>query len=205
MSEATVKQIVRSRYCGLRDIYVAVVTKNNEKEYVTETPVKLARALKAKITEKWTSEKIYSDDTLEEIVPSYEGTEVEIEVATLTPQDRALLFGQKYENGYLLRGKEDQAPEVALGFRTKRRNGKYEFSWLYCGKFGQGVDEEFSTIEQKIEAKSNTVKGDFGERQLDGLYQISVDESNLIEEYADAKTEITKWFEKVQEAEQAAA
>ncbi|MCI8713098.1 MAG: major tail protein [Ruminococcus sp.] len=205
MSEATVKQIVRSRYCGLRDIYVAVVTKNNEKEYVTETPVKLARALKAKITEKWTSEKIYSDDTLEEIVPSYEGTEVEIEVATLTPQDRALLFGQKYENGYLLRGKEDQAPEVALGFRTKRRNGKYEFSWLYCGKFGQGVDEEFSTIEQKIEAKSNTVKGDFGERQLDGLYQISVDESNLIEEYADAKTAITKWFEKVQEAEQAAA
>ena len=184
---------------------MAVVTKNNEKEYVTETPVKLARALKAKITEKWTSEKIYSDDTLEEIVPSYEGTEVEIEVATLTPQDRALLFGQKYENGYLLRGKEDQAPEVALGFRTKRRNGKYEFSWLYCGKFGQGVDEEFSTIEQKIEAKSNTVKGDFGERQLDGLYQISVDESNLIEEYADAKTAITKWFEKVQEAEQAAA
>ena len=108
-------------------------------------------------------------------------------------------LGQIYENGFLVKGADDIAPEIALGFRTKRRNGKYEFSWLYSGKFGQGVDDEFSTIAGKIEAKSNTVKGEFVERQLDGKYQIAVDESNLVDADTDAKTAIKKWFEKVQE------
>ena len=31
--------IVRSRYCGLRDVYAAVITQNNATGYVTETPV----------------------------------------------------------------------------------------------------------------------------------------------------------------------
>ena len=202
MSET--RQIIRSRYCGLKDIYAAKITQNTESAYVTDTPIKIARAVKAKISEKWTSEKVYSDDTTEDIITSYEGTDVEIEVSTLAPQDRAFLFGQAFENGFLAKGANDIAPEIALGFRTKRRNGKYEFSWLYCGKFGQGVEEEFSTIAEKIEAKSNTIKGEFVERQLDGLYQITVDESNLIDADTDAKTAITKWFEKVQEKDAAA-
>lgn len=197
MSET--RQIVRSRYCGLKDIYAAKIVQNTESAYVTDTPVKIARAIKAKISEKWTSEKIYSDDTTEDIITSYEGTDVELEITTLAPQDRAFLFGQVYENGFLTKGADDIAPEIALGFRTKRRNGKYEFSWLYCGKFGQGVDDEFSTIAGKIEAKSNTIKGEFVERQMDGLYQISVDESNLVDGDTDAKAAIAKWFEKVQE------
>lgn len=202
MSET--RQVIRSRYCGLKDIYAAKITQNTESVYTTDTPVKIARAIKAKISEKWTSEKVYSDDTTEDIITSYEGTDVELEITTLAPQDRAFLFGQVYENGFLTKGADDIAPEIALGFRTKRRNGKYEFSWLYCGKFGQGVDDEFSTIAGKIEAKSNTIKGEFVERQLDGLYQISVDESNLVDADTDAKTAITKWFEKVQEKDAAA-
>lgn len=198
------ENIVRSRYCGLRDIYVALLTQNTQTAYVTATPIKLARAITAKISDKWSSEKVYSDDGTEETITSYEGTEVEIEVATLAPQDRTLLFGQLYENGFLIKGKDDLAPEVALGYRTKRRNGKYEFTWLYCGKFGQGVDDEFETQADKIAVKSNTIKGDFYDRQKDGLYQIVVDEGNLLEVNADAKAAITDWFSKVQEKEQAA-
>lgn len=81
---------------------------------------------------------------------------------------------------------------------------KYEFVWLYCGKFGQGVDDEHETQAEKVTGKSNTIKGDFYDRQKDGLYQIVVDESNLLDEHADAKAAITDWFSKVQEKEQAA-
>lgn len=195
--------IVRSRYCGLRDIYVAKLTQNTQAAYATETPVKLARAIKAKISDKWSSEKVYSDDGTEEAITSYEGTEVEIEIATLAPQDRALLFGQLYENGFLVKSRDDLAPEIALGYRTKRRNGKYEFVWLYCGKFGQGVDDDHETQAEKVVGKSNTIKADFYDRQKDGLYHISVDESNLLETHADAKAAIKDWFSKVQEKEQA--
>ena len=203
-AKAGVETIVRSRYCGLRDIYIATLTQNTQTAYAADVPVKLARAINAKISDKWSSEKVYSDDGTEDTITSYEGTEVEIEVSTLAPQDRALLFGQLYDKGFLVKSKDDLAPELALGFRTKRRNGKYEFTWLYCGKFGQGVDDEFETQAEKVAVKSNTIKGDFYDRQKDGQYQIVVDEGNLLEEHADAKAAIADWFSKVQEKEQAA-
>lgn len=199
-----VETVVRSRYCGLRDIHVALLTQNTQTAYVSATPVKLARAISAKISDKWSVEKVYSDDGTEDSITSYEGTEVELEIATLVPQDRAILFGQLYENGFLVKSKDDLAPEIAIGFRSKRRNGKYEFTWLYCGKFGQGVDDEFETQAEKVAVKSNTIKGDFYDRQKDGLYQIVVDESNLLEANTDAKTAIADWFSKVQEKERAA-
>ena len=61
----TTQQIVRSRTCGLKDFYIALVQSNTATAYTAGTPVKLARAIKAKIDEKWTSEKIYSDDNTE--------------------------------------------------------------------------------------------------------------------------------------------
>lgn len=204
MANEGTETIVRSRYCGLRDIHVAVLTQNTQTAYAAATPVKLARAITAKISDKWSSEKVYSDDGTEETITSYEGTEVEMEVATLAPQDRALLFGQLYDKGFLVKNKDDLAPEIALGFRSKRRNGKYEFTWLYCGKFGQGVDDEFETQAEKIAVKSNSIKGNFYDRQKDGDYQIVVDEGNLLETNTDAKTAIADWFSKVQEKEQAA-
>lgn len=178
---------------------------NTATAYATDTPVKLARAINAKISDKWSSEKIYSDDGTEDTITSYEGTEVELEISTLAPQDRALLFGQLYENGFLVKNKNDLAPELAVGYRTKRRNGKYEFVWLYCGKFGQGVDDEHETEAEKVNTQTNTIKGDFYDRQKDGRYQIVVDESNLADADTDAKAAITGWFSKVQEKEQQAA
>ena len=50
----TVQQIVRSRTCGCRDFYIAKITQNDATGYVAGTPVKLARAIKAKVDEKWT-------------------------------------------------------------------------------------------------------------------------------------------------------
>lgn len=59
------KTTVRHRYCGLRDVYVAKVTQNDTEGYTAGTPVKMARAIKAKISDKFTSEKLYSDDGVE--------------------------------------------------------------------------------------------------------------------------------------------
>ena len=47
----TVSQIVRSRTCGCRDFYIAKITQNDATGYVAGTPVKLARAIKAKVDE----------------------------------------------------------------------------------------------------------------------------------------------------------
>lgn len=160
----TVSQIVRSRTCGCRDFYIAKITQNDATGYVAGTPVKLARAIKAKVDEKWTSEKIYSDDGTEEVINSYEGTEVELEVNALAPQDRQILFGQLYENGFLIKTADDKAPEVAVGWRERKLNGKYDFKWLYAGKFAEGISEEASTKEGKLSPTTKSIKGSFYER-----------------------------------------
>ena len=202
MSETT-QTIVRSRTCGCRDIYIAKVTQNNATAYVADTPVKLARAIKAKVDEKWTSEKIYSDDGTEEVINSYEGTDLELEVNALAPQDRAILFGQLYENGFLVKTSDDKAPEVAIGWRERKLNGKYDFKWLYAGKFAEGISEEATTKEGKLSPVTKSIKGSFYERSMDNKYEISVDESNLVDENTDAKAAIAAWFSKVQEKDKA--
>ena len=197
--------IVRSRTKSFRDLYVAHVTANTADLYEAGTPVKLARAISGKVSDKCTSEKIYSDDRVEEVVEYYEGTDVEFEVNSLAPQDKQQLFGHLYENGYLVKNKDDKAPEVAIGYRAKKLNGKYEFVWLYCGTFGQGYEGNYATQADKVETQTASLKGAFYERAIDGNYQIEVDESNLLETHADAKSAITNWFAEVQEKPEAAA
>lgn len=201
------KTTVRHRYCGLRDVYVAKVTQNDTEGYTAGTPVKMARAIKAKISDKFTSEKLYSDDGVEGMLQAYEGTDVELEVNTLAAADRAAFFGQAYLNGFLLKSAEDEAPEVALGYRVRRLNGKFDFVWMYCGRFAQGNEENYETEAASKTAQTNTVRGEFYQREkmdkVEGkdvhLYEVRVDESNLATEDTGAAAAIKAWFGKVQE------
>ena len=198
--------IVRSRLCGLKDIYIAEVTANNGTTYTTKTPVKLARALSAKVSDKFTTEKVYSDDNVEDIVEQYEGTEIDFSVNTLAPQDYAALYENLYKNGFLLKAAGDGAKEIAIGWRAKKRNGKYEFTWYYCGKL-ERPEMNYETQEDKTKTQTASLKGTFYARQKEdtiedkkkNLYAIQVDESNLIDGNTAAKTAIADWFSKVQE------
>lgn len=191
--------IVRSRTASLKDVYIAFVTKNDATTYTASVPIKLARAINAKISEKFTIEKVYSDDTVEDVIEYYEGTDVELEVNSLAPQDKKNLFGHLYDKGFLVKNKDDEAPEIALGWRARKLNRKYEFHWLYCGRFGQGYDDNFATQAEKIESQTASLKGSFYERAIDGNYEVEVDESNLLQEHTSAKEAIGSWFSKVQE------
>lgn len=61
------EKIVRSRTVSFRDIHIAKVTTNTETEYATEKPSKLARAITGKISDEFETEKIYSDDSVEDV------------------------------------------------------------------------------------------------------------------------------------------
>lgn len=203
--------IVRSRYVGLRDFYVAPVETNTPTEYKAGTPVKVARAVSATISTTRSSEKIYSDDSVEDMLENYEGTELEIELNTLAAADRAVLFGLFYKNGWLLSGAEHRAPELAAGYRMRRLNGKYDFVWLYCGRFSNGNEDSHQTMEATATGQTSTITGSFYQRNKidtldDGtgpkevqLYECRVDESNLTAEDTTAAEAIKDWFSKVQE------
>lgn len=192
-------EVVNTRRCGCKDIYIAIVNKNTATEYATATPIKLGRALNAKVTTKKTVESTESDDTIEETFESFDSIEIEFDVNKLSPEQKAILRGATYEEGFLINNVDDQAKEVAIGWRARQTNGKYEFVWYYCGKFNSGWDDQYETNGKKPKTQTDKMKGTFYGRQKDGNTSIEVDETFLLESHNDAKSAITDWFSKVQE------
>ncbi|NGT56553.1 phage tail protein [Clostridium perfringens] len=192
-------QVLNTRRKALKDIYIALVTKNSAIEYATETPTKLGRSISAKVTFKKNVDKTRSDDSVEEVIESDEGIEIEFDVNKLSPDQKAILRGATYKNGMLVYNKDDQAKEVAIGWRARNTNGKYEFVWYYCGKFNGGWSEDYETEQDKIKTQTAKMKGTFYSREKDGNSCVEVDESYLLEEHNSAKTAIEAWFTKVPE------
>lgn len=192
--------VVNTRRMGLRDFHVARVTSNTTDNYTTDTPIPLGRAITAKITVKKTVERLESDDTIEDTIESFESVDVEIETNKLSPEQKALLRGATYKDGFLVNNANDRATEVAIGWRAKQTNGKYEFVWYYCGKFNQGQSEDYETNGSKVKTQTDKLKGEFYKRQKDDNYSIEVDESYLATDATKAKEAINSWFSKVQES-----
>lgn len=191
--------VLKTRRKALKDIYIAVVTKNDSTGYTAETPIKLGRAISAKVTVKKSVEKTRSDDSVEEVIESDEGTEIEFDVNKLSMEQKAILRGAKLINGMLVYNKDDQAKEVAIGWRARNTNGKYEFVWHYCGKFNGGWTEDYETEQDKIKTQTAKMKGTFYAREKDGNSSVEVDESYLIESNSDASSAIKSWFTQVPE------
>lgn len=194
-----VQQVTKGRRMGLRDIYVALVTTDTATDYVTATPVLLSRSLSAKITEKKTTDTLYSDDSIEEFVEDFDSVDVEIELADLDPEKEALLKGSSFINGFLVDSGNDVSNTVAIGWRAKRTDKKYEFVWLYCGQFNDNVEDDYESKGDKIKTQSKTLKGSFRPRNKDEKWRVRVNEAYLQDSYTDAKTAIENWFSNVQE------
>ena len=196
-----------TRNIGCRDIYIAEVLEDTAESYVTGTPVKLARAMSVKLTDKYNSENLYSDDMLEDVIECYSETNVELKVNTMSQADYAQMYTTLNKGGFLVNSAEDLAKRVALGFRSKRSDGTYDFIWLYSGKFTDRPELEYETLEDKPKTKEQTLKGVFGARQkadlIDGkerhLYKIQVNECELIDDDTAAKAARDGWFSEVQE------
>lgn len=181
-----------ARQMGLKDIHIAVLTKDISSSATYETPEKLERAISAKISPKSNTENIYSDDSVEDVIAAFEGIDVEIELNQLSLTSRAKLQGAKVVKGVLIENKNDIAPTIALGFKSKKTNGKYRYIWLLKGKF-ELTSDEYDTEAEKPNPKSAKLSGKFFPRDFDGNYRFIVDEDGT-----GVDTSIVQgWFTKV--------
>jgi phi13 family phage major tail protein len=92
-------------------------------------------------------------------------------------KSRAKLQGAKVIKGVLIENKDDLAPTIALGFKSKKSNGKFRFVWLLKGKF-QLAEDEFETEADKPVVKSAKLQGSFYSRDFDGNYRFIADEDS---------------------------
>lgn len=177
---------------GLKNLHYALLTKDDETGVTYGTPTKIAGAINAKISPKSNTETLYADDGPAETATALGEIEVEIEVSDLPLAVQAALFGHKLENGVLTKNASDTAPYVAIGFQSKKSNGKYRFVWLYKGKF-ELPEQEYQTAEDKPSFQTPKAKGTFIKRVFDNDYQVIGDEDET------GFTAGATWFDKVYE------
>jgi phi13 family phage major tail protein len=195
----------RSRY--LYNVHVAEITKNDDATYTASTPVFVKGAIKAKITDNYSADDLYSEDMLEEVVNDYTNSEVEMEFNALSPTELALLFGHINKEGFLIKTAQDNAKEVAFGFATQRTGGKMELTWYYCGKFSNSEGDEYETKGEKTVTKTKSIKGKFYQRRkptiVDGVSKnfisVTVSEEALQTTDTNALAALTDWFTTVKE------
>lgn len=182
-----------ARQIGLRDLTIAILKSDTSTGTTYDPPEKLERSISAKLSPKSNSEKVYSDDSVEEVINSLDSVDVEIELNQLTLASRAKLQGAKLVNGILKESKDDIAPTLALGFRSKKTNGKYRYVWLYKGSFAI-PDDQYDTEEDKVKTQTAKLKGTFYPRESDGAYRVMADD----DEVGIDATIIENWFTQVQ-------
>jgi len=126
---------------------------------------------------------------VEDIINSFEGVDVEIEVNQLSLASRAITQGAKVVKGVLIENKDNISPTVALGFKSKKSNWKYSYVWLLKGKF-EFTTDEYDTEGDKPKVQSAKLKGTFYPREFDGNFRFIADEDGTSID----QTIINSWF-----------
>jgi len=162
---------------GLKNLYYAVLTKDDATGVSYLAPVKIAGAINAKISPKSNTEVLYADDGPDETATALGEIDVEFEAKDISLADQAALLGHSIVGGVMLKKATDVAPYVALGFMSKKSNGQYRYIWLTKGMFAL-PDQEYATGEDKPKFQTPKLKGTFVKRAYDDLWQRIADEDH---------------------------
>jgi phi13 family phage major tail protein len=162
---------------GLKNLYYAVLTKDDATGVSYLAPVKIAGAINAKISPKSNTEVLYADDGPDETATALGEIDVEFEAKDISLTDQAALLGHSIVGGVMLKKATDVAPYVALGFMSKKSNGQYRYIWLTKGMFAL-PDQEYATGEDKPKFQTPKLKGTFVKRAYDDLWQRIADEDH---------------------------
>jgi len=122
---------------GLDKLYYAIITEGTDGVETYGAPKVLAKAISAELAPQIAEATLYADDGAAENVKEFTSATFTLGVDDLASDVMADLLGVTVDqNGVVVSTPDDAAPYVAVGFRAKRSNGKYQYFWLYRVKFG---------------------------------------------------------------------
>lgn len=181
---------------GVRDLYYAKLTKDDETGVEYETPKRITGLENVTLDPQVIEAKLYGDDKLAESHSEIASVNVEFGVNDLTDEQRSELYGiAMNEDGVVEEGNDNDIPYIALGFRSKKSKGnKFRYFWLYKGKLSYS-QEQYEGTKDNISYQTPTIKGVFQCREYDGNWRAKVDEDNTGYQASTG----ANWFEKVYE------
>nr|DAW54697.1 MAG TPA: major tail protein [Caudoviricetes sp.] len=186
-----------SRIIGCKNLHIAEVTKDDSTS-TTWGPLKPVKSLiSISISDQKENVTFYSDDTVEQVLPSFTSKEVSIELGYLTPEIEALISGNKYENGVFTQSANATSKEFAILFEASLSKGGTRRVCLYKGVLAKN-DSEYQGKQDSIESSNVTLTGVFMPLQSNGLVEIKADTNDSTLSGAE-QTMVNNWFTKVPE------
>jgi len=144
---------------GLDKVYYAKITEDTNGNESYGIPIHLARATEAEISLETYDAEHYSDDSAAFIINDFKKATITLGIDEITKLAAVDLFGTiKDDNGVLISAGEDKSNPVALGFRSKRADGNYEYNWLYRVVF-KNPGTSYKTKGDSIEFTTPSLEG----------------------------------------------
>ncbi|MBO8164701.1 MAG: phage tail protein [Brevibacillus sp.] len=173
---------------GMDMIHYAIMTDEEQETY--DTPKPIPGAITGTVSPTTNMETLYADDQAWETDSVLGDISIELNVADLPDEVQKDILGAEVDaNGVLVQKSSDVAPYVALGFRSRKSNGKYRYYWFYKGKF-QPNEENFETKADSPNFQTPTITGTFIARKTDKKWRVRADEDS-----ATIKPEVIEnWF-----------
>lgn len=175
MANSTMKKI--GVVIGCRDVVFAKLKTDTAEGTTYEDDLFYAPGvIELAFTSQITDEKLGADDVpVYDNIKSLDSMDVSLTMASVGADGKAYLLGGKQDSkGVLLESSDDDAPYVAMGFKTARSDGSDDYVWLPKGKFAQG-DSTFRTKEQgTVNWQTPVLTGTFVPRISDKRLRASV-------------------------------
>ena len=175
---------------GLSNLHYSIITFDTQtKKETYGTPVAVPGVTEAKLNPNASSDTLFADDGPAEVAATVGKISLELSCAYLTHTIQAALLGHTFTNGILTRKATDTPPWVAVGFKSLKSNGEYQYVWLTKGKF-QLPEQTFMTKKESVNFQVPSITGNFVARELDGAW--------ILEAHSDATgletNTIADWF-----------
>ena len=186
-----------SRIIGCKNLHIAEVTKDDASGTTWGTPEPVKSLISISITDQKENVTFYSDDSIEEVLPSFSGKEVTIELGYLTPEIEAKISGNTYNKGLFTQSANATAKEFAILFEAPLSKGGTRKVCLYKGVLAKD-ESAYQGKQESVESSNVTLTGVFMPLQSNGLVEIKADSNDT--NLTSAEQQVVKtWFTKVPE------
>jgi phi13 family phage major tail protein len=152
-------------------------------------PVRIPGLISANVNPNSANATLFAENGPYETASTIGEIGLEVNVADLSLEQQAELFGHAMENGVLIRKSGDVPPWLAVGYKSLKSNGHYRYTWLLKGKFAL-PEQANETKGDSINFQTPTASASFVKRECDDQWQRQIDEDSL--DYAPSQG--TAWF-----------
>ena len=143
---------------------------------VYDTPKRILGAITATFSPNASNDTIFADDGPFDTAATLGAMTLELNVADIPAEDRAVLLGATYDEatGTLKHKSTDIPPFVAVGMSVLKSNGARRLLWYLKGKFA-APDDNNQTKADSINWNTPTITGNFLKRDADEQWKIQLD------------------------------